>query len=359
MTQVLTKKMTREEYLEFERKSEERYEFANGELVEVEVAKAIHEILVNTIGSLLFLAMRGTAYQTLNSNVKIAVDTIGNYRYADLSVVKKETLKLDSDTLQDAIVIIEVLSDSTEMLDRVKKFREYQTLPSLQEYVLVSTERAQVEIFRRKTRNEWDYVILDDTTEQICEEGTMKQVLTKKMTREAYLEFERKSEERYEFANGELVERDMPKLIHEFIIKNLIVLIGLLLKGKPFAVIPSGVKISIDALGNYRYADVSIVPTENLDFESDILDNVVVLFEVSSETTMNIDKGEKFQEYQTLPSLQEYVLVSTERAQVEIFRRKTRNEWDYVILDDKAMKLELKSVGVEMTLAEIYDGTNL
>jgi Uma2 family endonuclease len=101
------------------------------------------------------------------------------------------------------------------------------------------------------------------------------------------------------------------------------------------------------------------VPTENLDFESDILDNVVVLFEVSSETTMNIDKGEKFQEYQTLPSLQEYVLVSTERAQVEIFRRKTRNEWDYVILDDKAMKLELKSVGVEMTLAEIYDGTNL
>jgi Uma2 family endonuclease len=187
----------------------------------------------------------------------------------------------------------------------------------------------------------------------------MKQVLTKKMTREAYLEFERKSEERYEFANGELVERDMPKLIHEFIIKNLIVLIGLLLKGKPFAVIPSGVKISIDALGNYRYADVSIVPTENLDFESDILDNVVVLFEVSSETTMNIDKGEKFQEYQTLPSLQEYVLVSTERAQVEIFRRKTRNEWDYVILDDKAMKLELKSVGVEMTLAEIYDGTNL
>jgi Uma2 family endonuclease len=164
MTQVLTKKMTPEEYLEFERKSEERYEFVNGELVEVEVAKAIHEILVNTIGSLLFLALRGTAYQTLNSNVKIAVDTIGNYRYADLSVVKKEMLTLDSDILLDAIVIIEVLSDSTEMLDRVTKFKEYQTLASLQEYVLVSTERAQVEMFRRKTRNEWDYVILDNKT---------------------------------------------------------------------------------------------------------------------------------------------------------------------------------------------------
>ncbi len=162
MTQVLTKKMTREEYLELERKSEERYEFVNGELVEVEVAKAIHEILVNTIGSLLFLALRGTAYQPLNSNVKIAIDAIGNYRYADLSVMKKEMLSLDSDILLDAIVIIEVLSDSTETLDRVTKFKEYQTLPSLKEYVLVSTERAQVELFRRKTRNEWDYVVLDD-----------------------------------------------------------------------------------------------------------------------------------------------------------------------------------------------------
>ncbi len=187
----------------------------------------------------------------------------------------------------------------------------------------------------------------------------MTQILTKKMTREAYLEFERKSEERYEFVNGELVKRDMPRIIHEILIGNLIVLLKALLKGKSYCVLPSGVKIDINAFGNYRYADVSIVPSENLDVDSDILNDAVVLFEVSSKSTMNIDKGEKFEEYQTLPSLKEYVLVSTERAQVEMFRRKTRNEWDYVVLDDKAMKLELKSIGVEMTLAEIYDGTKL
>jgi Uma2 family endonuclease len=187
----------------------------------------------------------------------------------------------------------------------------------------------------------------------------MTQVLTKKMTREEYLEFERNSEERYELVNGELVKRDMPRIIHEILIGNLIVLLNAFLKGKSYCVLPSGVKIDINALGNYRYADVSIVPSENLDVDSDILNDAVVLFEVSSKSTMNIDKGEKFEEYQTLLSLKEYVLVSTERAQVEMFRRKTRTEWDYVILDDKAMKLELKSVGVEMTLAEIYDGTKL
>ena len=185
------------------------------------------------------------------------------------------------------------------------------------------------------------------------------QVLAKKMTREAYLEFERSSEQRYEFVNGELVKRDMPKIIHEIIVGNLIVMLNVALKGKPYRALPSGVKIDIDTVGNYRYADVSVVPTENLDVESDVLNDVVCLFEVSSKSTMNVDKGEKFQEYQTLASLEDYVIVSTEKARVEVFRRKTKREWDYVILEEKAAKLELQSIGVELSLADIYEGTKL
>ncbi|MFQ3597235.1 MAG: Uma2 family endonuclease [Chloroherpetonaceae bacterium] len=187
----------------------------------------------------------------------------------------------------------------------------------------------------------------------------MTQVLAKKMTREEYLDFERNSEERYEFVNGELVKREMPRIIHEIIVGNLIVLLNAVLKGKIYRALPSGVKIDINAFGNYRYADVSVVPSENLDFESDILDNAVVLFEVSSKSTMNIDRGEKFEDYQTLASLKEYVLVSTEKVQVELFRRKTKNEWDYMVLNDKTMRLELKSIDAEMSVEEIYDGTKL
>jgi Uma2 family endonuclease len=167
MTQILTKKMTREAYLEFERNSEERYEFVNGELVEVEVAKAIHEILVNTIGALLFIALRATKYQPLNSNVKIAIDALGNYRYADVSVVEKETLALESDIISNPVIIVEVLSDSTENLDRTKKFEEYQTLASLKEYAMVSTEKAQVEIYRRNNRTEWTYQVLQNKTDTV------------------------------------------------------------------------------------------------------------------------------------------------------------------------------------------------
>ena len=187
----------------------------------------------------------------------------------------------------------------------------------------------------------------------------MAQVLTKKMTREAYLEFERNSEERYEYVNGELVKRDMPRIIHEILIGNLIVLLNALIKGKSHRVLPSGVKIDIDAFGNYRYADVSVVPSENLDFDSDILNDAVVLFEVSSKSTMNIDKGEKFEEYQTLESLKEYVLVATEKVQVEVYRRKSRTEWSYQMLQNKSEMLSLQSIGVEVLLSEIYDGTKL
>ncbi len=187
----------------------------------------------------------------------------------------------------------------------------------------------------------------------------MTQVLTRKMTREEYLEFDRQSEERYEFVNGELVQCEMPKIIHEIIVGNLIALFAAVLKGSPYRALSSGVKIDIESCGNYRYADVSVVPRENLDLESDILSNAIVLFEVSSKSTVNRDRGEKFDEYQTLPLLQEYVLVSTESIRVEVFRRKARNEWDYIVLEDKSAQLELRSVGATLLLADIYDGTKL
>ncbi len=187
----------------------------------------------------------------------------------------------------------------------------------------------------------------------------MTQVLTKKMTREEYLEFERNSEERYEFVNGEPAEVEVAKAIHEILVNTIGSLLFIALRGTKYQPLSSNVKIDINALGNYRYADVSVVPIEELDFESDILGNAIVLFEVSSKSTMNIDRGEKFEDYQTLASLKEYVLVSTEKIQVEIYRRQSRTEWTYQVLQNKSDKLELKSIGVEMSLAEIYERTNL
>jgi Uma2 family endonuclease len=118
-------------------------------------------------------------------------------------------------------------------------------------------------------------------------------------------------------------------------------------------------KIGIDALGNYRYADVSVIRGESSFVEEDITNDATVLFEVTSKSTMNVDKGEKFEEYQMLPSLKEYVLVSTEKVQVEVYRRNNQTEWTHLVLQSKSDVLQLQSIGVEMSIAEIYERTNL
>ncbi len=187
----------------------------------------------------------------------------------------------------------------------------------------------------------------------------MTQVLTKKMTREEYLEFERKSEERYEFVNGELVEIEVANRLHELLVATITAILFPKLRGTEWNVYSSNLKIGIDALGNYRFADVSVIRGESSFVEEDITNDATVLFEVLSKSTMNIDKGEKFEEYQTLPSLKEYVLVSSEKVQVEIYRRNNRTEWTYQVLQNKTDIVQLQSIGVEMSVAEIYERTKL
>jgi Uma2 family endonuclease len=184
-------------------------------------------------------------------------------------------------------------------------------------------------------------------------------VTANKLTKDEYFKLEQDSGSRYEFVNGEMIEVEMAKIIHELLIGNLIVLLGVLLKGKRFLVISSGVKIDIESSGNYRYADVSVVPTESVNFESDTLDNAIVLFEVLSKSTAVKDRTEKFEEYQTLKSLKEYVLVSTDKVQVEIYRRTSGKNWDYITLDSKIVTFELTSIGFKATLGEIYENTPL
>ncbi|MFQ3597234.1 MAG: Uma2 family endonuclease [Chloroherpetonaceae bacterium] len=187
----------------------------------------------------------------------------------------------------------------------------------------------------------------------------MAQVLTKKMTREEYLEFERNSEERYEFVNGKLTKAEVAKRLHELLVATITAILFPKLRGTEWNVYSSNLKISIDSVGNYRYADVSIIRGEASFVEEDITNDATVLFEVLSKATEGIDRGEKFEEYQTLASLKEYVLVSTEKVQVEIYRRQNRREWTYQVLQNKSDKLELQSIGVEMALAEIYKRINL
>jgi Uma2 family endonuclease len=155
--------MSVEEYLELDRNSlDVKYEYIDGVAYEVRNPQALaggsaaHSwIAVNVVVLLQKRLHSGPCY-IFNSDMRVK---IGKTRYAfpDVSVsCAAEDLHEEGDTISSPRLIVEVLSPSTEAYDRGKKFAYYQQLPSLQEYVLVSSQRQTVEVFTREDDG-WRY----------------------------------------------------------------------------------------------------------------------------------------------------------------------------------------------------------
>jgi Uma2 family endonuclease len=149
--------LTPEEYLEIERDAEFRSEYYQGEMFAMAGGTETHTVLVDNLVFELRQKLRGGSCRSYSRDMRVRVSPTGLYTYPDLIIVCGERKFLDDtrDTLLNPAVIIEVLSKSTEAYDRGKKFDHYRTLESLQEYVLVSQDEAQVESFRRQPGAEW------------------------------------------------------------------------------------------------------------------------------------------------------------------------------------------------------------
>lgn len=149
--------VTPTEYLAFERASETKHEFVNGEIVAMSGASPVHNLVSANLGGLLHDLVRTKPCVVLSSDQRVHVPTTGLFAYPDLTVVCGP-LKLhpeDDHTLVNPKVIIEVLSDSTEAYDRGAKFSHYQSIATLEEYVLVSTRQRRVEHYRRQGAGQW------------------------------------------------------------------------------------------------------------------------------------------------------------------------------------------------------------
>ena len=152
-------RMTAEEYLEFERSSPERHEFRDGEVWAMAGAKNRH----TRVGRNLLLLLSGVAQagcEALANDVKVRVDGSRMYYYPDLAFTC-EQINDDLEYITAPCLIVEVLSPSTEKFDRGLKFEDYQTLASLETYVLITPTRRKLEVFRRVTSTKWEYERLD------------------------------------------------------------------------------------------------------------------------------------------------------------------------------------------------------
>jgi Uma2 family endonuclease len=146
---------TAQEYLAFERKSAEKHEFLDGEIYLMTGATANHNLIVGNIYASLHAQLRQRPCVVYPSDMKVSAS--GLYTYPDVSVVCEPPRFEDAkrDVLLNPIVIVEVLSPTTENYDRGKKFRLYRALDSLQEYILAAQDSVRIERYLRQPDDQW------------------------------------------------------------------------------------------------------------------------------------------------------------------------------------------------------------
>lgn len=153
-------KMSYEQYRAAEQGSAIRHEFLNGEIFAMAGGTPEHAALAMAIGGQLFNALRGKPCRVYSADLRVRIRETGLTTYPDLSVVcdKLETDPDDPHAVLNPVVLVEVLSESTEAYDRGAKAAHYRRIPSLREYVLVSQLEPQIEVYRRNERGLFELV---------------------------------------------------------------------------------------------------------------------------------------------------------------------------------------------------------
>jgi Uma2 family endonuclease len=156
---------TEAEYLEYDLCSEFKNEFINGQVIPKIGCSEKHNTINVNLAGVLANQLKGKPCQVYLSSMRIKVKSTGLFAYPDLLVVcpKLQFSGDKPDTLLNPLVIIEILSDSTESTDRGAKFFHYRQIPSLKEYVLVSQNSSKIEKYHLNSSSKWE---LEETTEE-------------------------------------------------------------------------------------------------------------------------------------------------------------------------------------------------
>ena len=138
--------------------SEVRHEFLNGEVWAMAGGTPEHSALAAAVITQLGALLRGKPCRTYSADLRVRVVETGLSTYPDVSVVcgQLETAPDDRDAVTNPIVLVEVLSESTEGYDRGAKAAHYRRIPSLREYVLVSQAEPRIEVHRRAESGRWE-----------------------------------------------------------------------------------------------------------------------------------------------------------------------------------------------------------
>ncbi len=181
----------------------------------------------------------------------------------------------------------------------------------------------------------------------------------KRYTLEEYLAREEKSKHKHEYYNGEIKLMAGGTSNHSLIGINTGFAIKAALKKveKKFYVHGSDMAIYLPQFDFASYADALVV-FEKLEFWENnkrLLINPLLIVEVASSSTRSYDRTKKFDEYRTLPSFKEYILIEQNKPQVESRLIINNNRWETEIETDMTKNIALRSLGIEISLEDIYE----
>lgn len=171
------------------------------------------------------------------------------------------------------------------------------------------------------------------------------------LTEQQYLDMERVSPVKHEYVAGRVFAMTGTSDVHNLIVGSLYMALRNHLRGSPCRVFMADLKLRVRPAGAYYYPDlmVSCEPVTDRHYR----EQPILVVEVLSESTAGYDAGDKRRAYQTLESLQEYVLISQECMDVRIYRRHETG-WQMSIYTDGAT-IPFRSVALELPIEQLYE----
>lgn len=186
-------------------------------------------------------------------------------------------------------------------------------------------------------------------------------IYQRRYTIEEYFAFEEQSDVRHEYYHGEIFPLDGPTAMagatfaHNTIKQNCVMALRQGLRGSGCRVFDENVRLSIEQDKQFTYPDVMVTCHLDDQREIRIARHPSLIIEILSTSTEAHDRGWKFQQYQRLPELQQYVLISQNQVLVESFLRDSENVWKLTTLRNLTDTLALPSIQLNTTVAAIYE----
>jgi Uma2 family endonuclease len=179
------------------------------------------------------------------------------------------------------------------------------------------------------------------------------------LTPEEYLNYEQDSPIKHEYIDGKVYAMTDTTDTHNTIAGNILSLIRNHLRGTDCRIFFADIKARVEAKNCFYYPDLLVTCNPDDRETSTYKRFPKLIIEVLSSATEAFDRGDKFNDYQALPSLEEYILVNSKRQRIEIFRRQENNIWTFETYSTAQPQITIHSINLELTIGDVYEDTTL